>query len=171
MDIHVASLASPLVLENNSGSARTDYLSNHNLSYRARHRRQLLKEKTSSASTSPQVPDRGEIYMSGFIDLVLKMNGKNLKILKIYGSFYFVLQKTLMRVCLTKHHLHSWFRHRRQHHSVARWIMGLLVLLIHCPREGSPSVTQKLELCTYKHSCYRYIFWSSTLLFKLIQLQ
>lgn len=58
MDIHVASLASPLVLENNSGSARTDYLSNHNLSYRARHRRQLLKEKTSSASTSPQVPDR-----------------------------------------------------------------------------------------------------------------
>lgn len=104
MDIHVASLASPLVLENNSGSARTDYLSNHNLSYRARHRRQLLKEKTSSASTSPQVPDRGEIYMSGFIDLVLKMNGKNLK---IYGSFYFVLQKTLMRVYLTKHHLHS----------------------------------------------------------------
>lgn len=55
---NTTSLASPLVLENNSGSARTDYLSNHNLSYRARHRRQLLKEKTSSASTSPQVPDR-----------------------------------------------------------------------------------------------------------------
>lgn len=55
---NTASLASPLVLENNSGSARTDYLSNHNLSYRARHRRQLLKEKTSSAATSPQVPDQ-----------------------------------------------------------------------------------------------------------------
>lgn len=53
-----ASLGSPLVLENNSGSARTDYLSNHNLSYRARHRRQLLREKTSNASTSLQVLDQ-----------------------------------------------------------------------------------------------------------------
>lgn len=95
MFICVASLASPLVLENNSGSARTDYLSNHNLSYRARHRRQLLKEKTSSAATSPQVPDQGEIYMSGFhwSCCFKKWKGENLNILKIYRSFYFVLSE------------------------------------------------------------------------------
>ncbi|XP_061180874.1 zinc finger protein 292-like [Saccostrea echinata] len=55
---HTQSMAGPVVLENNSGSARTDYLSNHNLSYRARQRRQLLKEKTSTAVESQDYTDQ-----------------------------------------------------------------------------------------------------------------
>ena len=53
-------MESPVVLENNSGSARTDYLSNHNLSNRARQRSKHLKEKTSPVSKSQEVTEQGQ---------------------------------------------------------------------------------------------------------------